>query len=181
MGDDPLTADLEQFLAERGRALLRVAILLTGTRESGEDLLQAGLERLLRHWRNIDGSPEAYLRKTLYHLAADGRRRQRAQRKGLSLLHAGDAARTVDITTAVDRRDALVRLLLQLPPRQRAAIVLRYWEQLSEAEAARTLGCSVGTIKSAASRGMARLRELSQAWPGSGFELAEETQHEHRL
>jgi len=181
MGHDPLTADLERFVAERGRALLRVAILLTGSKESGEDLLQAGLERLLRHWRKIEGSPEAYLRKTLYHLAADGHRRQRAQRKGLSLLRAGDAAPAVDATTVVDRRDALVRLLLQLPPRQRAVIVLRYWEQLSEAEAAQTLGCSAGTVKSAASRGIARLRELSQAQPGSGFEFAEERQHEHRL
>jgi RNA polymerase sigma factor (sigma-70 family) len=63
----------------------------------------------------------------------------------------------------VDRRDELMRLLLQLPPRQRAVIVLRYWEELSEAEAAGVLGCSVGTVKAAASPGLRRLRELSGA------------------
>jgi DNA-directed RNA polymerase specialized sigma24 family protein len=73
MGRDRVTEDLELFLAERGRPLLRTAMLLTGSREAGEDLLQAGLERLLRHWNAIEGSPEPYLRKILYHLASDGR------------------------------------------------------------------------------------------------------------
>jgi DNA-directed RNA polymerase specialized sigma24 family protein len=71
---------------------------------------------------------------------------------------------------AVDLRDALVRLLQQLPPRQRAVIVLRYWEQRSEAETAALLGCPEGTVKSAASRGLRRLRELARDWqePESG-------------
>jgi RNA polymerase sigma factor (sigma-70 family) len=64
----------------------------------------------------------------------------------------------------VDLRDQLVRLLGQLPPRQRAVIVLRYWEQRTEAETAALLGCSEGTVKSAASRGLRRLRELSGPW-----------------
>jgi RNA polymerase sigma factor (sigma-70 family) len=68
-----------------------------------------------------------------------------------------------DGTDAVDIRDALVRLLAQLPPRQRVVVVLRYWEQLSEAETAAFLGCSPGSVKSAASRGMSRLRELASA------------------
>jgi RNA polymerase sigma factor (sigma-70 family) len=67
----------------------------------------------------------------------------------------------------VDQRDELFRLLLQLPPGQRAAIVLRYWEDLSEAEAAQVLGCSPGTVKSAASRGLARLRELGGTPPAA--------------
>ena len=66
-----------------------------------------------------------------------------------------------DPATEVDRRDELVRLLGQLPPRQRAVVVLRYWEQCSEAETAALLGCSEGTVKSAASRGLAHLRELT--------------------
>ena len=61
-------------------------------------------------------------------------------------------------------RDALVRLLLRLPPRQRAALVLRYWEQLTDAEAAAVLGCAEGTVKSAVSRGLTRLRELADEW-----------------
>jgi RNA polymerase sigma-70 factor (sigma-E family) len=165
MGPDRAVADLESFLAERGEALLRTAVLLTGSREAGEDLLQAGLERLLRHWRTIEGDPEGYLRRTLYHLAADNWRQQRAWRKRLRLLRSGTGAAVVDGTAEVDLRDSLVRLLMQLPPRQRAVIVARYWEQLSEAESAQVLGCSVGTVKSAASRALRRLRDLSES-PG---------------
>jgi RNA polymerase sigma-70 factor (sigma-E family) len=180
MGHEPVAEDLELFLAERGRPLLRTAMLLTGSREAGEDLLQAGLERMLRHWSRIEGSPEPYLRKTPYHLAADGHRRQRVRWRGLSLLRAADAVPVADDTAGIDLRDSLVRLLLQLPPRQRAVIVLRYWEQLSEAEAAEVLGCSVGTVKAATSRGLARLRELSNWKNMSDFELAEERAHEYR-
>ena len=136
MAHDPAVADLESFLAERGEPLLRTAVLLTGSKEAGEDLLQAGLERLLRHWSRIDGDPEGYLRRTLYNLAADGWRRQRAWRRRLRLLQNGTAATVADGTSEVDARDTLIRLLVQLPPRQRAVIVARYWEQLSEAETA---------------------------------------------
>jgi RNA polymerase sigma factor (sigma-70 family) len=62
----------------------------------------------------------------------------------------------------VDLRDTLVRLLQQLPPRQRAVVVLRYWEQRTEAETAELLGCAEGTVKSAAARGLRRLRELAE-------------------
>lgn len=165
MKADRAVADLESFLAERGEPLLRAAVLLAGSREAGEDLLQAALERLLRHWRTIEGDPEGYLRRILYHLAADNWRQQRAWRKRLQLLRPGAAATAVDGTAEVELRDSLVRLLRQLPPRQRAVIVARYWEQLSEAESAQVLGCSVGTVKSAAARGLRRLRELSES-PG---------------
>jgi RNA polymerase sigma-70 factor (sigma-E family) len=158
MAHDPAVADLESFLAERGEPLLRTAVLLTGSKEAGEDLLQAGLERLLRHWSAIVGDPEGYLRRTLYNLAADGWRRQRAWRRRLPLLQTETVA---DGTREVDTRDALIRLLVQLPPRQRAVIVARYWEQLSEAETAMVLGCSAGSVKASASRGLQRLRELS--------------------
>jgi RNA polymerase sigma factor (sigma-70 family) len=69
-----------------------------------------------------------------------------------------------DTTAEVDLRDALVRMLLQLPPRQRAVLVLRYWEQRTEAETAAALGWPEGTVKSAASRGLRRLRELAGSW-----------------
>ena len=163
MGADRAAADLELFLAERGEPLLRTAVLLAGSREAGEDLLQAALERLLRRWRAIEGDPEGYLRRTLYHLAADNWRQQRAWRKRLRLLQAGAGAAAGDGTAEVDLRDSLVRLLMQLPPRQRAVIVARYWEQLTEAESAQVLGCSLGTVKSAASRGLRKLRELSES------------------
>jgi RNA polymerase sigma factor (sigma-70 family) len=71
-----------------------------------------------------------------------------------------------DAAAQVQLRQALVQALGELPPRQRAVLVLRYWEQLSEAEAAQVLGCSVGTVKSSASRGLARLRGLTADWAG---------------
>ena len=179
MGGTPTGADLERLLAERGTQLMRVAIALAGGREAGEDLLQAGLERVLRKPRQVDQDTEGYLRQVLYNLAADGWRRRGRWRQRLPLLRAqataqatGQAAGAPDV---VDLRDALVRLLRQLPPRQRAVIVLRYWEQRSEAETAALLGCSEGTVKSAASRGLRQLRELAGARTDLGFEPAEGT------
>jgi len=163
MAADERVTQLEEFLAERGRPLLRAAALLGGGPEAGEDLLQAALERLLPRWRKLEGDPEGYLRRTLYHLAADDWRRQRRWRARLPWLSGPDRGIVPDGSTRVDQRDELYRLLVQLPPGQRAAIVLRYWEDLSEAEAAEVLGCSVGTVKSATSRGLARLRELSNS------------------
>ncbi len=165
MADHGRDARLEQFLAKRGAHLLRTAMLLTGSKEAGEDLLQAALERLLRRWRTIDGDPEGYLRRTIYNLAADGWRRTGRWRARLTLLHGTDDGIAPDRSAQVEQRDELVRLLLRLPPGQRAAIVLRYWEDLSEAQAAEVLGCSASTVRSATSRGLHRLRELSGTMP----------------
>jgi RNA polymerase sigma-70 factor (sigma-E family) len=160
-GEPPHVGEVESFLAERGERLLRTAIVLAGSRDAGEDLLQTALERLFRNWRKIHGDPEGYLRRTLAHLAVDRWRRRGRWRGSLGLLQAASAGYLPDGTGNVDLRDQLVRLLVQLPPRQRAAIVLRYWEDLTEAEAAEAMGCSVGTVKSATSRGLTRLRELN--------------------
>jgi RNA polymerase sigma-70 factor (sigma-E family) len=174
VGSRPLVAELEAFLAERGGPLLRAAVMLAASREAGEDLLQEALVRLLRHWDSLDGDPEGYLRRTMYHLAADGWRRDRAWRiRQRLLLAAGRGTAAADAMAGVDLRDALLQLLGQLPPRQRTVLVLRYFEQLSEAEAALLLGCSVGSVKSAASRGLGRLRELAADWPESERELLE--------
>jgi RNA polymerase sigma-70 factor (sigma-E family) len=165
-GSDPApqpVAVLEELLVSRGERLLHAAVLLAGGHADGEDLLQAALERVYKHWQRIDGDPEGYLRRTLYHLAADGWRRKSMLRTRLSLLARADVQ--PDATASVDDRDQLVRLLRELPPGQRTAIVLRYWEELSEAESARLMGCSVGYVKSATSRGLRRLRELRAAEP----------------
>ena len=160
MTRDRSGADLEKLLADRGHQLMGAAIALAGSRQDGEDLLQAALERVLRKPRQVDADIEGYLRRVLYNLAADGWRRGGTWRR--KLLPVLRAAETVpDDTEVIDQRDTLARLLSQLPPRQRAVIVLRYWEQRTEAETAALLGCSEGTVKSAASRGLQRLRELA--------------------
>jgi RNA polymerase sigma-70 factor (sigma-E family) len=160
-GEQLQVAELESFLIERGEPLLRTAILLTGSRQAGEDLLQAALERVFRHWHNIDGNPEGYLRRTLAHLATDRWRRIARWRGKMSLLSASDPGHLPDTTIGVDHRDQVVRLLLQLPAGQRTAIVLRYLEDMTEAETADAMGCSVGAVKSATSRGLQKLRQLS--------------------
>ncbi len=160
-GETGRCAAVEQLLAARGPHLMRAAIALAGSRSDGEDLLQAALERLLRNYRRVDSDAEGYLRRTLYNLAADGWRRRGVVRRWQPVLAAPEGRS--DGTDEVDIRDALVRMLAQLPPRQRVVIVLRYWEQLSEDETAAFLGCSPGSVKSAASRGMRRLRELAGA------------------
>jgi RNA polymerase sigma-70 factor (sigma-E family) len=161
------TDELEVFLAVRGDELLRTAVLLAGGRESGEDLLQTAVERLLVRWHRFDGDPEGYLRRTMANLATDRYRRHRRWQLKARLLRA-DAQPPRDATAEVDLRDALVRILLRLPARQRAVLVLRYWEQLDEAETARVLGWPEGTVKSATSRGLKRLRQLAQTWPETG-------------
>jgi RNA polymerase sigma-70 factor (sigma-E family) len=168
----PRTDELEAFVSERGESLLRAAVMLTASREAGEDLLQEALTRLLQHWARVNGNPEGYVRQIIHHLAADGWRRDRAWRQRLPLLRSAWREQAADAMADVDRRDALLRLLAQLPPRQRVVLVLRYFEQLSEAETANLLGCSVGAVKSAASRGLARLRELTQDRQDTANDLA---------
>ena len=163
MAEDPCDGELGRFLAERGGHLLRAAVLLTGSREAGEDLVQAALERLLRRGPAVHGDPEAYLRRIIYHLAADGWRRGGRWRARLALLRGDREGIAPDRSAQVEQRDELVRLLVRLPPGQRAAIVLRYWEDLSDAEAADVLGCSASTVRSSVARGLHRLRELSGA------------------
>ena len=164
---------LELFLAERGTQLMRTAVLLAGGRHDGEDLMQAALERLLRQGQRIIGSPEGYLRRTLYNLAADRWRRQETWRRKLPVIGAAQRTTEADLTAAVDLRDALIRALHLLPPQQRAAVVLRHWEQLSEAEAAEVLGCSEGTVKAATSRGLRKMREFAADWLDNDVELME--------
>jgi RNA polymerase sigma-70 factor (sigma-E family) len=164
---DRRVEDLEEFLAQRGQALLRTAVLLTGSIEAGEDLLQSAFERLLRRGRRVDADLEGYLRRALCNLATDGYRRQGRWRRKVLILQA-EADAPADATAEVDLRDALVRLLVQLPQQQRTVLVLRYWEQLSGAETAKLLGCSEDAVKAAASRGLRRLRELAGSWQYAG-------------
>ena len=134
---------LEAFVAARGDALLGTAALLMGSRTAGEDLLQAALERVMRRWRHVSGDPEGYLRRTLYHLAVD-QWRMRARRPEVFAPIEPPPHLDDHDTDTIHSRQLLIRGLGQLAPRQRAVLVLRYWEGLTEAEAAQVLGCSIG-------------------------------------
>jgi RNA polymerase sigma-70 factor (sigma-E family) len=158
----------EEFVQGCSPRLFRTALLLAGRdRAAAEDLLQLALERAYRHWGRVSrsGDPERYVRRILANAAND--RWRRAVRRPERPLGPGDAGPVVaDQADVVAERDFLIRALAGLPPRQRTVLVLRYYNDLSEAEIADALGCSVGTVKSQASRGLARLREA--AMPDAG-------------
>ena len=160
MRHDERYAEFAAFYDARGDDLLRTAMLLARGRQSGEDLLQESLERLLRKWHKVRDSPEGYVRRIMYNLAIDGWRR-RSRR--LQVLGAVPAAAAEDHAADLDERLVLAGALARLTPRQRSAVVARYWEHLSEAEAAQALGCSVGAVKQATARALIALRaELSR-------------------
>ncbi|TWP53447.1 SigE family RNA polymerase sigma factor [Lentzea tibetensis] len=152
--------DFEDFVALRSQALLRTAYLLCGGDQgAAEDLLQDVLERMYSRWRRINGGHEAYVRAALANAAAN-RWRWRSRRPAEAPLeYAADPVARGHEQRVVDQ-DSVVRALAQLPNRMRAVLVLRYFDDLTEAETAAALGCGIGTVKSQTSRGLARMREL---------------------
>jgi RNA polymerase sigma-70 factor (sigma-E family) len=155
----------EDFVRARAGSLLRTAFVLAGQNQAeAEDLLQLALERAYRHWGRIclAGEPERYVRAILANASAD-RWRRMARRAEQPLLSSDPGPVVADRTTDVENRDFLLRALTGLPPRQRTVLVLRYFDDLSEIETANLLGCSVGTVKSQAARGLARLRAAAAA------------------
>ena len=150
--------DFRGYVASRSPQLLRTAYLLTGDRGLAEDLVQDALTRAYRHWGRVRaaGNPEAYVRTILFN---EQRRRWRRGGRETTVAAVPDRG-SPDGTAAVDERDLLWRALHQMPPRTRAVLVLRYWEDRSEAETAALLGCSAGSVKSQASRGLRRLQAL---------------------
>ena len=155
-------ADQERFgayVAARSPALLRTAYLLTGHRADAEDLLQTALAKTYLAYDRIrnPGALDAYVRRTLVttHVSIWRRRWRRAEHPVATV-----PERPVDESgyDAAASRDALWRALGRLGPRQRSVVVLRYYEDCSEAETAAALGISVGTVKSQAARALATLR-----------------------
>ena len=146
-----------EFCQARTAGLFRVAYGITGDQHLAEDLLQTALERLARRWRQVD-EPEAYVRRIMVNEAITWWRRWRRRETLTATLP--DRADESDAAGAADLRRALRDALLRLGPRQRAVLVLRYLEDLSEREVAEVLGCSQSTVGSQASRALARLREL---------------------
>ncbi|WP_238007138.1 SigE family RNA polymerase sigma factor [Dactylosporangium sp. AC04546] len=151
--------DFEVFYRARTPALLRTAYLLTGDRHLAEDLVQDALARTHRSWRKLrdGGNPEAYARQVMYHLQVSRWRRKRVAESLPGELPEPHDGR--DHAGAAADRLALRKALLALPTRQRAALVLRYFEDCTEAEAAELLGCRIGTLKSHTARGLAALRK----------------------
>lgn len=153
----------EEFVRGRSAHLFRLAFALSGWNEAtAQDLLQIALERAYSRRRQLfrDAAAEPYVRRVLVNAAIDWRRGLR--RRGEQPLTADVADVAVEDRTAqVADRDLLVRALKSLPPRQRAVLVLRYWEDLTDAQIAAALNCSAGTVRSQASRALARLRQLT--------------------
>ncbi|GIF63569.1 RNA polymerase sigma24 factor [Asanoa ishikariensis] len=161
--------EFAEFVALRYADLVRTAVLLTGDRGHAEDLVQRALLAVFRSWDRLDrvANAEAYTRTTMVRLASRWwRRRWRAEvpTQWLPDRPIGDHAPDVDTAEVV--RQALA----SLPWAQRAVLVMRYFEERSEAEIAEVLGCSPGTVKSRASRGLAALRAVVHIEGVSGRE-----------
>ena len=143
---------------------IRLAFLLTGDRALAEDLVQDAFVRLVGRLRNLR-DPNAfwtYLRRTIVNLATSHFRHRKVERAYLDRLAAAPSA----VTNDNDELDeSMHRVLLGLPQRQRTAIVLRFYEDLSDVQTAAVLGCSPGTVRSLVSRGMKTLREELEGVP----------------
>lgn len=152
--------DFEEFVCDRAPALMRYATLVTGNRHDAADLLQEALIRVRLAWHRIrrHGNPEGYVRTTMVRLHISSWRRRRREVLMPSVPEAATAGTEFE---SVDGYDELWRAFAHLPPRQRAVLVLRYFEDLSDAEIADRLGISRGTVRSNAARGLDKLRSLA--------------------
>jgi|SRR3569833_1425694 len=152
--------EFREFVEARSPALMRMAFLLTGgDQHAAEDLLQAALTKVAARWRAID-SPESYIRQVIYRQQVSWWRLKWHRRETNVAVLPDEPARD-DGTSAVDLKMTVRAALSRLTPRQRAVLVLRYFEDLPETEVARLLDCSVGTVRSTAHRSLARLRALA--------------------
>ncbi len=174
--------EFEEFAAAHADGLLRSAFLMMGDRGEAEDVVQECLFRIARKWPRVRSMehPGAYTRRVMVSLVLDGggrRSRRSAELAGAEPPPASgrEGANAAALDTGID----LIRALVELPPRQRAVLVLRYFADLPEAEVAAALGCSLGTVKSSTSRALERLRQaLDTAAPTSALGRATETHRE---
>ncbi|GAA3817581.1 SigE family RNA polymerase sigma factor [Streptomyces phyllanthi] len=157
-------AQFQSFFIGRWPRLLRTAFLLTGEQHAAEDLVQTTFEQVYVAWSRVASAddPDTYVRRVM--INAHARRHRRRLKEFLA--PRSDSPLVPELPDGGDRiaqaddRGALLKALSQLPPRQREAVVLRYWEDLSEGQAAEAMGCSVGAVKSNAAKGIAKLRAL---------------------
>lgn len=146
----------EEFVAARRPQLLRTAYLLTGSHHDAEDLLQTALLRVVPKWRKIADHPEPYVRTVLSRESINRWRRRRWREVTTDVVPDSPGLDSEPMSSD----EALRRALLKLSPRQRAVIVLRYYEDLTEKQTAARLGIGLGTVKSHSRDGLARLRTL---------------------
>ncbi len=152
--------EFRAWVTGRSASLLRTAYLLTGSRPDAEDLLQTTLAKTYLAWGRVREREalDGYARRVMVNTQTSvWRRRKVDERPTDQLPERGGRDQTADL----DLHDALWSALARLPRRQRAAVVLRYYEDLSEAETARVMGVSTGTVKSTTSKALAKLRDDS--------------------
>ncbi|CUR55368.1 RNA polymerase, sigma-24 subunit, ECF subfamily [metagenome] len=163
-GDSRARADdFDAYVRASERQHKRLAFLLTGDLHAAEDLLQAAYAKMYPHWGKVRtyDVPDAYLRRVMVSLRTSWWRRSRNREWTVSDVPEPThepRARTADPAGTVTESQTLLVALRELPERQRAAVVLRHWCDLSEADTAAAMGCSVGTVKSNTSKGLAHLR-----------------------
>ena len=163
-------AEFTEFMLGCWPRLVRLGYALTGDRGLGEDLAQTALAKAYASWPRVAraGDPDAYVRKIVVNASRDGFRRRRVS----ELLTDSPPEIAGREMASFEQRPALFAALMKLPAGQRAVVVLRYWLDLTENETAAAVGCSVGNVKSQASRALAKLRMSA--------ELTDEVNNDHR-
>ncbi|GAA1961334.1 SigE family RNA polymerase sigma factor [Catenulispora subtropica] len=155
-------SDFEQFMAARWQPLVRAAYVLTGNQQDAEDIAQTALTNAYSAWPRIRKADDVtvYVHRILINVFRTARRRRRVLEVLTSAVPERRSTAASAASESLHDRDEVAQALAQLAPRQRAVIVLRYLEDLTEAQTAAVLGCSVGTVKSQASKALAKLRTL---------------------
>jgi RNA polymerase sigma-70 factor (sigma-E family) len=154
--DSRTEAEFAEFMRGRWSALVRLGYGLTGDQHLAEDLARAALAKAYASWPRVlrSGDPDVYVRRIILNASLGKVRRRRARERRPDVREPG----TAPGTPAADDRPALLTALMRLPAGQRSVVVLRYWMDMTEAQAAAVLGCSAGSVRSQASRALANLR-----------------------
>jgi RNA polymerase sigma-70 factor (sigma-E family) len=158
---DRRRADFDTFVAASTDSLMRTAYLIVGDLQDAEDLVQETLLKVAGRWHRVRRMerPVAYARRILVNRALTDAGRRTRRRRELTGETLPDRVDDADEPLAFDAHEELLKVLATLPTRQRTAIVLRYFLDLPEAEVAAAMKCSLGTVKSTAARGLARLEQ----------------------
>ena len=158
-GKPDAASEFASYVTDRSGAWLRVAYLLTGNRADAEDLLQTALAKTYLSWHRIQdkGALDGYVRRVLVNTQTSWWRKRRLDEYPTDVLP--EQSWEDNGPDRYEIRETVWKALEELPKRQRAVVVLRYYEDLSEAETANVMGISVGTVKSTASRALAKMRD----------------------